>query len=69
LLLILDYALLFLDLASDGGSCLGNLALTSLFRLLLGYLFIKLDTALSFLIQTLHVFELLLFASIILLNL
>lgn len=69
MLLRLDNELLLLDLTGDGGPCLSNLAAASLLSLLLGDLLVKLDATLPLLIQTRHVLELLLLASVVLLHL
>ena len=68
LFLVLDYALLFLNLPSDGGSCFCNFAASGLLRFLLSDLFIEFNSALPLLVQALHILELLLLASIILLR-
>jgi len=61
--------LLFFDLTSDRGTSLRNLTAALVFSFLLGDLLVKLYTALTFEIQTLDVFKLLLLAGVILLGL
>ena len=69
LLLVLDEALLFLDLPGDAGACFSNFAASCFIGLLLGNLLVELDSALALQIQTIDIFELLLLASVILLSL
>jgi len=69
LLLVLDEALLFLDLPGDAGACFSNFAASCFIGLLLGNLLVELDAATPFQIQTIYVFQLLLLPSVILLRL
>ena len=69
MLFIADQALLFLDLSSNVGPRLGNLATARLVGLLLRDLLIEPDAALALEVQALNILQLLLLARIVLLRL